>query len=108
VHCPVVFARDGEALNSFGRYRAKGINFALGTDTWPADLLENMRQGLNIARLMEGGNELTNTLDMYNAATLGGAKALGRDDIGRSHRAARPISPCSTCVECTWGRCSIH
>ena len=55
VHCPVVFARDGEALNSFGRYRAKGINFALGTDTWPADLLENMRQGLNIARLMEGG-----------------------------------------------------
>jgi cytosine/adenosine deaminase-related metal-dependent hydrolase len=29
VHCPVVFARDGEALNSFGRYRAKGINFAL-------------------------------------------------------------------------------
>jgi cytosine/adenosine deaminase-related metal-dependent hydrolase len=83
VHCPVVFARDGEALNSFGRYRAKGINVALGTDTWPADLLDNMRQGLNIARLMEGGNALTSTLDMYNAATLGGAKALGRDDIGR-------------------------
>jgi cytosine/adenosine deaminase-related metal-dependent hydrolase len=83
VHCPVVFARDGEALNSFGRYRAKGINFALGTDTWPADLLDNMRQGLNIARLMEGGNTLTSALDLYNAATLGGAKALGRDDIGR-------------------------
>ncbi len=83
VHCPVVFARDGEALNSFGRYRAKGINLALGTDTWPADLLENMRQGLNIARLMEGDGSLTSTLDMYNAATLGGAKALGRDDIGR-------------------------
>jgi cytosine/adenosine deaminase-related metal-dependent hydrolase len=83
VHCPVVFARDGEALDSFGRYRALGINFALGTDTWPADLLENMRQGLNIARLMEGGNSLTSTLDLYNAATLGGAKALGRDDLGR-------------------------
>jgi len=83
VHCPVVFARDGEALNSFGRYRAKGINFALGTDTWPADLLENMRQGLNIARLMEGGTSLTGTLDLYNAATLGGARALGRDDLGR-------------------------
>ena len=83
VHCPVVFARDGEALNSFGRYRAKGINLALGTDTWPADLLDNMRQGLNIARLMERGNELTSTLDLYNAATLGGARALGRDDLGR-------------------------
>jgi len=83
VHCPLVFARDGEALNSFGRYRAKGINFALGTDTWPADLLENMRHGLNIARLMEGGPSLTSSLDLYNAATLGGAKALGRDDLGR-------------------------
>lgn len=83
VHCPVVFARDGEALNSFGRYRAKGINLALGTDTWPADLLDNMRQGLNIARLMERGGHLTSALDLYNAATLGGAKALGRDDLGR-------------------------
>ena len=83
VHCPVVFARDGEALNSFGRYQALGINFALGTDTWPPDLLENMRHGLNIARLLEGGNSLTSTLDLYNAATLGGAKALGRDDLGR-------------------------
>lgn len=83
VHCPLVFARDGEALNSFGRYRAKGINFALGTDTWPADLLENMRHGLNIARLMERGSALTSSLDLYNAATLGGARALGRDDLGR-------------------------
>ncbi|RJG11046.1 N-ethylammeline chlorohydrolase [Pseudomonas cavernicola] len=83
VHCPVVFARDGEALNSFGRYRALGINLGLGTDTWPADLLDNMRQGLNIARLMEGNAEQTSALDMYNAATLGGAQALGRDDLGR-------------------------
>ncbi|MBC3269905.1 MULTISPECIES: amidohydrolase family protein [Pseudomonas] len=83
VHCPLVFARDGEALNSFGRYLAQGVNFALGTDTWPADLLENMRHGLNIARLMEGGTALTRSLDLYNAATLGGARALGRDDLGR-------------------------
>ncbi|WP_166359958.1 chlorohydrolase family protein [Pseudomonas akapageensis] len=83
VHCPVVFARDGEALDSFGRYRSKGINIALGTDTWPADLFDNMRQGLNIARIKDGNAEHCTALDMYNAATLGGAKALGRDDIGR-------------------------
>ncbi len=83
VHCPVVFARDGEALDSFGRYRAHGVNFALGTDTWPADLLDNMRQGLNIARIREGGTAQTSALDLYNAATLGGARALGRDDLGR-------------------------
>ncbi|MNT35417.1 8-oxoguanine deaminase [compost metagenome] len=42
-----------------------------------------MRQGLNIARLKEGGSERTSALDLYNAATLGGARALGRDDLGR-------------------------
>ncbi|MHC5351377.1 amidohydrolase family protein [Metapseudomonas furukawaii] len=83
VHCPVVFARDGESLDSFGRYRARGINLALGTDTWPADLIDNMRQGLNIARIREGGSDRTRALDYYNAATLGGARALGRDDLGR-------------------------
>jgi len=30
VHCPAVFARSGEALDSFGRYRAAGINLGLG------------------------------------------------------------------------------
>jgi len=41
VHCPLVFARDGEALNSFGRYRKRGIPLAMGTDTFPPDMLEN-------------------------------------------------------------------
>ena len=82
-HCPVVFARMGEALDSFSKYRAAGINIGLGTDTWPPDLLHNMQIGLYVARVMEGGAERTATADMYNAATLGGAKALGRDDIGR-------------------------
>lgn len=83
VHCPVVFAREGDALDSFGRYRALGINLAMGTDTFPADMLDNLRQGLNIARVMEGDAEHTRMLDLYNAATLGGAQALGRDDLGR-------------------------
>ncbi|WP_339462559.1 amidohydrolase family protein [Pseudomonas sp. EA_105y_Pfl2_R69] len=89
VHCPVVFARDGEALDSFGRYRTRGVNLALGTDTWPADLLDNMRQGLNIARIKEDGTAQTCALDLYNAATLGGAQALGRNDLGRLAPGAR-------------------
>ena len=82
-HCPAVFARMGELLDSFGRYRAGGINIGLGTDTWPADLLHNMQLGLYLARVAEGGDTLTSVADMYNAATIGGAKALGRDDLGR-------------------------
>lgn len=82
-HCPTVFARMGEALDSFGKCRAAGINIGLGTDTWPPDLLHNMQIGLYLARVIEGGADQTSTADLYNAATLGGARALGRDDIGR-------------------------
>ena len=82
VHCPVVFARDGEALDSFASYLARGVNIALGTDTAPPDLIDNMRQGLNICRVIEG-HAAASAADFYNAATLGGAAALGRDDIGR-------------------------
>ncbi len=35
-HCPLVFARRGNALESFHRFRAAGINVGLGTDTYPA------------------------------------------------------------------------
>jgi cytosine/adenosine deaminase-related metal-dependent hydrolase len=89
VHCPAVFARSGEALDSFGRYRAAGINLGLGTDTWPPDLVHNMQLGLYLARVMEGDAAQTSMADLYNAATLGGARALGRDDLGRLAPGAR-------------------
>ncbi len=83
VHCPIVFARDGEALDSFGRLRSHGVGLALGTDTHPPDLVDNMRQGLSIARIMEGRREASSAAEFYTAATLGGARALGRGDLGR-------------------------
>jgi len=89
VHCPLVFARDGEALNSFGRYRKRGINLSMGTDTFPPDMLENLRQGLHSARIKEAGAAETRLIDLYNAATLGGAQALGRDDLGRLSAGAK-------------------
>jgi cytosine/adenosine deaminase-related metal-dependent hydrolase len=82
-HCPAVFARMGDMLDSFGRYRAAGINTGMGTDTWPPDLLHNMRLGLYAARIIEGDALHTSMADMIDAATLGGARALGRDDLGR-------------------------
>lgn len=82
-HCPAVFARSGEALDSVGKYQRAGINLGLGTDTWPPDLLHNMQLGLYLARVKEGDGPQTSMADLYNAATLGGAAALGRDDLGR-------------------------
>lgn len=82
-HCPAVFARMGEALDSFARYRAAGIRLGLGTDTWPPDLLHNMQLGLLLGRVMANDAHQPSMADLFNAATLGGAEALGRDDLGR-------------------------
>lgn len=82
-HCPVVFARDGEALNSFASYQARGVNIGMGTDTFPPDMIDNMRQGLNICRIVEGRRDASSSADFYTAATLNGAQALRRDDLGR-------------------------
>ena len=82
-HCPAVFVRSGGALDSVGKYQRAGINLGLRTDTWPPDLLHNMQLGVYIARVKEGDGPQTSMADLYNAATLGDAAALGRDDLGR-------------------------
>ena len=80
VHCPLVSGRGGSVLRTFDRLRAMGITIAMGTDTAPADMLMNLLTALVTCRA--AGGEVR-TPDLWNAATLGGAKALGRDDLGR-------------------------
>lgn len=87
-HCPVVFGREGEALASFASYRAQGVRFGLGTDTHPADMVENIRLGRALSLLM-GGAPAATAADFYRAATIGGAEALGRPDLGRLAAGAR-------------------
>ena len=82
-HCPTVFARRGITLRTFGGYKRVGINLGIGTDTYPHNMLEEMRSVGHCARVIgESVADLT-TRDVFEAATLGGAKALRRDDIGR-------------------------
>lgn len=83
VHCPVVMMRYGEAMESFRRFRRAGINIGLGTDTFPPDFVENMRQGVNLCRVMERDEAACSAAEFYEAATLGGAAALRRPDLGR-------------------------
>jgi cytosine/adenosine deaminase-related metal-dependent hydrolase len=83
VHCPLVFARHGEVLRSFRSCRDIGLNIAFGTDTAPPDMLMNMAIGLMMCRVAEGRADACSSAEIYDAATLGGARALGRSDIGR-------------------------
>ncbi|WP_420326655.1 chlorohydrolase family protein [Mameliella sp.] len=82
VHCPLVAARHGGLLRSFPKCRDRGINIGLGTDTWSPDMILNMQLGMMTARMAEGMDAIRSEA-MFDAATLGGAQALGRDDIGR-------------------------
>ena len=82
-HCPVVFARGGSALETFSRYVNAGINMGIGSDTFPPDLLEEMRFGSLINKVIDRQRSVGSVRDFYNAATIGGARALGREDLGK-------------------------
>jgi len=82
-HCPTVFARRGITLKDFGRYKRAGVNMGVGTDTYPHNMLDELRLVSYLARTQANDPRTMNSTDLFNAATIGGAKALGRDDIGR-------------------------
>ena len=88
-HCPTVFMRRGIALNTFGGYVRHGINMGIGTDTYPHNFLEELRSALTIARAVAASVDDLETRDVFNAATTGGARALGRNDIGRLAEGAK-------------------
>jgi 5-methylthioadenosine/S-adenosylhomocysteine deaminase len=82
-HCPWVFARRGMAMHSLHRYRQAGINIGMGLDSFPLDMFNEMRAGALTCKLLEGNAGVATARQMFDAATLGGAAALGRSDLGR-------------------------
>jgi cytosine/adenosine deaminase-related metal-dependent hydrolase len=82
-HAVWVFMRRGMLLESFALYRRAGINVALGTDTNPQSVIEAMRFAAVGSKIVERNTAATTAADVFDAATLGGARALGRDDLGR-------------------------
>jgi 5-methylthioadenosine/S-adenosylhomocysteine deaminase len=82
-HAAWVFARRGITMESFARYLARGVNMTLATDTCPQSMIEALRCAALVGKIVDRRTEVATAADVFNAATLGGAKALGRDDLGR-------------------------
>ena len=82
-HCPSPFAHYGEHMQHFGRYVARGVNMGFGTDCAPHNLIEEMRLAIILARSAVRDVAAANTASVFHAATIGGATALGRSDLGR-------------------------
>jgi len=82
-YSPLAFARRSVALESLHKYLTAGINMALGTDTTPPDMIMMMRWASVICKMVERNVNTGTAADVFNMATLGGAKALAREDLGR-------------------------
>lgn len=82
-HCPTIFQRRGITMRTVGRYIRNGIPIGIGTDTYPHNMLEELRHALINSRVMTGNVYDIRTADIFTAATVGGAEILGRSDIGR-------------------------
>jgi cytosine/adenosine deaminase-related metal-dependent hydrolase len=82
-HCPLVFARRGLHLESFQRYHDAGVKLAIGTDSYPQDIVGELKFVALMGKVADQNHEHASTRDIFNAATLGGAAALGRPDLGR-------------------------
>jgi len=88
-HCPVNIVRRARYLDSWERYRKAGINIALGTDTYPRDLVMQMRTASYFGKVIGHSLFAASAAEVFESATLGGARALGRDDLGRLAPGAR-------------------
>ena len=82
-HCPTPFSRYGQIMESFGDYVRAGITMGLGTDTTPHNMIEEMRKAMTFARIAARDIKNVSTAMMFHAATVGGADARMRNDLGR-------------------------
>lgn len=88
-HCPINIIRRARVLDNWQRYTELGINISIGSDTYPRDMIYNMRNASYHGKTMSHNYKAATAADVFGAATLNGAKSLGRDDLGRLAPGAR-------------------
>ena len=88
-YSPLKYLKLGIVMESFDKYRQTGINMGIGTDTFPKDILSDMRYAAIASRIADRSFLSGHPRDVFNAITLGGAKMLGRDDLGRLQKGAK-------------------
>jgi 5-methylthioadenosine/S-adenosylhomocysteine deaminase len=82
-HCPINIVRRARTLDSWERYGQAGVNMCIGSDTYPRDMIMNMRTASYLGKIMSHTYFAAPAAEVFEAATLGGATSVGRDDLGR-------------------------
>ena len=88
-HCPYKYAKMAMTLRSFQRYLRAGVTLAIGTDTYPMDIVAELRWASILAKVTDGDYQAGLARDVFNAATVGGCRFIGRPDLGRLHPGAK-------------------
>jgi len=82
-HCPTSNLKLGSGIPSMAAVASHGLNFGLGTDSAASnnrlDLFHEMRHAALLAKGASGNAEVLDAHRTLEAATLGGARALGLD-----------------------------
>ena len=88
-HSASKYAKIGIALESFQRHIDRGVRISLATDTNPFDLVTELRAPAYMSRSVDRDHLSARPADIFNSATLAGADALGRSDLGRLCQGAK-------------------
>jgi cytosine/adenosine deaminase-related metal-dependent hydrolase len=87
-HCPINIVRRARTLDNWKKYQEAGVNMSIGSDTYPRDMIMNMRTASYLGKIMSHTYFAATAGEVFRAATLGGAISVGRDDLGRLARGA--------------------
>lgn len=82
-HDPLVFIKRGNKMHSHSKYLAAGVNLGIGCDTSPQDMLNEMRMASYMSKVADWDCFSGTAREIFTSATLGGAKGLQRNDLGR-------------------------
>jgi cytosine/adenosine deaminase-related metal-dependent hydrolase len=77
------FIRRGLIMESFPEYVAAGVTMTLGTDTAPQSMIESLRWTAIAGKVAARRTDVSTARDVFDAATVNAAAALGRPDLGR-------------------------
>ncbi|MBV8079939.1 MAG: amidohydrolase family protein, partial [Actinobacteria bacterium] len=91
-HCPTSNLRLGAGIAPVRRMLQADVRVGLGVDGAASnergDLMYEVKQALLVARARDGGEAMT-AREALRIATHGGARVLGREDIGSLERGKR-------------------
>ncbi len=82
-HNAWTFAREGVITESFARYLDAGVRMTLGTDTATQSMIESMRWSAVLGKVADRRADVNTAGQVFDAATVVAADALGRPDLGR-------------------------